>query len=70
MSEADRYGEGSFGEGSFKGSFEWTMMRLGDYTLSTHNEDDFWLQNGDGEGMTVSNVEFEKILDDYFKENF
>ena len=46
-----------------------TIM-VGDYMLKTHDDDSFWLQHKDGEGMTIWNHELAKLLDDYAKENF
>lgn len=47
------------------------QIMIGEYTLTVSNKDaDWWLTNSLEEGMTITNLEIERMLDDHFKENF
>ena len=49
------------------------MIETEHYTVRETPEDpyfEFWLENQDGEGMSIGVKEFDDLLDQYFKENF
>ncbi len=46
-------------------------LTVGEYTLTANTETkELWLDNKGGEGMALVEAELEKMLDEYFKENF
>lgn len=45
------------------------ILTVGEYTISPWM-DDFWIENKSGEGMQVFNKNFEKLIDDYFNNEF
>lgn len=50
------------------------LIEMENYTLEFAQSNNpnltWWLQNKDGQGMCIGEAEFEKIFDNYFKENF
>lgn len=45
-------------------------LTIGEYTLTSFDEDSLWLEHESGEGMQVWNNDFEALIDNHFKENF
>ena len=45
-------------------------IRVGQYKISRFGNDAFLIQHKDGEGMEVSAEKLEKLIDEFFKEEF
>jgi hypothetical protein len=46
------------------------IFTIGNYELSNFHDGDYWLSNEIGEGMQVKKNDLEKLIDDFFKNNF
>lgn len=45
-------------------------LRIGDFTISHYANGTFWIQRSDGEAMQVTQEKLEKMLSDWYEENF
>ena len=45
-------------------------FHIGKYTISHYSNNSLWINADDGEGMEIDIIEFYKLIDDYYKENF
>jgi hypothetical protein len=46
------------------------VLTVGKYTITHYYDDDYWIEEDDGEGMQVFAHNFEKLIDDFYKEEF
>ena len=49
---------------------EGPSLKLGDYYLMDATDGNFWIEHESGEGMHVSRKALEKLIADFYKENF
>ena len=45
-------------------------FRVGDYWLHKFGEQDYWIEHASGEGMQVRREVMEKLIEDFYCENF
>lgn len=46
------------------------LIEFGEYQLTRYDDESWWMEHKDGEGMQIPDSNLEKLLQDYFKENF
>jgi len=44
-------------------------LEVGEYTITRH-DDDYFIENNEGEGMQVFWLNFERLIDKFFREEF
>lgn len=49
---------------------ESVQIQVGKFAIRPFHEGSVWLENEDGEGMQIWELEFEKLLADYWQRNF
>lgn len=45
-------------------------LYVGPYRITQFGEDDFWIEHESGEGMQVFKVNFERLIDEFYKAEF
>lgn len=45
-------------------------LEVGKYTITKYQDEDFWIKHESGEGMQVFKRVFEKLIDDFYKNEF
>ena len=43
---------------------------VGQYTITKYKNGDFWISHESGEGMQVFRINFEKLIDEFYKAEF
>jgi hypothetical protein len=46
------------------------MIETNSFTITDRGDGSFWIERPDGEGMQVSKDVFEKLIAEFYKENF
>ena len=46
------------------------FLAVGDYTISSYGDEDYWIGHKSGEGMSVFKFNFEKLIADYYASGF
>jgi len=46
------------------------VLTVGEYTITRYNDNDYWIEHETGEGMQVFAHNFEKLIDEFYKEEF
>lgn len=45
-------------------------LQIGDYYIARWSNGDFWVEHESGEGMQVKRRQMEKLISDFYRENF
>ncbi len=49
---------------------DWVFVQIGDYAIGQVSDGGFWIEHESGEGMHVAKTRMEKLIRDFYKENF